>query len=219
LLEAAPISPKALVAPKVKKSRPRLSEAKRAQRAPKTIRKPATEMTFRKNGIINAHISLLYHQLIDNGWLDTRTTEEDFIALFEGSRNDCRIIWSGRFGKGTLVYLFCQLVAEELIDLDRGFTLAHILESHFVDTNGNPLTNLDHGDPFNNQAVPEVKDFIHTMKVALGRRSNSIETENTQKSKSTKYYDNDYTDTDGYGDDIDPFDDQDLRLHNKHGRC
>jgi len=190
-----------------RKSRPKVSVVRKSQKTPKTAPAPLVEMTFRKNGILNGHISLLYDSLIKNHWISSPTTEDDFQALFSASSNDCRIIWSGKYGKGTLVYLFCQLIAEDLISLDRGFTLSRILEAHFVDTNGQPLTNLDHGDPFNEQAVPAVKQFIHEIKISLGRRSRSVQTEPL----------NEFTDASGYGYDIDSFDHQDLHLHNRHG--
>lgn len=210
-----PVSPEEPAKPVRKRTpRPKLSEVSKVRKTPKSEPKALTVMTFRKNGIVDGHLTLLYKSLVDDGWIDKRTTEEEFLALFANTPNDCRIIWSGKYGKSTLVYLFCQLVIEELIDLQQGYTLAHVLEGHFVDVDGNPLTNLDHGDPYNKQAEPIVKGYVHTMKTALGRRSRSVDTESLSGSS---FRDDDYTDPSGYGDAYDPYDHQDIRLHNKHG--
>lgn len=194
--------------------RPKLSAVREARKSPRSEPKALTEVTFRKRGIVNGHLTLLYKELTEDGWIDTRTTEDEFLDLFADTRNDCRIIWSGKYGKSTLVYLFCQLCLEELIELPKGYTLSHILEAHFVDTDGHPLTNLDHGDPYNKQAEPIVKGYIHTMKSAPGRRSRSVRMESLS---GDRFRDTDYTDPGGLGDAYDPFDHQDLRLHNKHG--
>ncbi len=156
-------------------------------------------MTFSKNGILDAHIRLLYASMTANRWIDTRTTETDFLDLFSGRRCECSIIWAGTYGKGTLVMLFCQMIAEGLVSIPKGFTIARVLEGHFTDKSGKFLTNLDHGDPCAAKALPEIKEFIRILKTRAGSRG---------------YETDDYCT--GYDEGYDPYDHQDLHLHNRH---
>lgn len=170
-------------------------------------KKPATRelMTFRGRGVHDECLKLLYQQLIKDGWIEARTKESDFLELFSGERSEGVIYWAGKYGKGTLVFLFNFMKLEGLIEHDDVFTLPNILMGHFVDTNGQALTNLDNGDPANDKAGREVQDYIKILKF------------NPARAIRKKRHDDDDDFGPQYGDAYDPYDTQDLHLHNKHG--
>ena len=113
-------------------------------------------MTFRKNGLTEAHLKVLYFQLVSEGWIEGQ--EPDFLALFCGEPDACTLVWKGAFGKGTLRGLFRQMAAQGLIIVPDGFSLDHILEGHFTDTQGHFLTGLNSSgeDP-----APKALPFLH----------------------------------------------------------
>lgn len=124
---------------------------KKAKQAKKT--KVTRElMTFRSRGINDQCLKLLYQQMVKDGWIEARTLESDFLDLFSGQRSEGVIYWAGKYGKGTLVFLFRYMEMEGLIEYDAAFTLPKILMGHFVDTKGQALTNLDNGDPASDKA-------------------------------------------------------------------
>jgi hypothetical protein len=160
--------------------------------------KPRETMTFgRKGGVTDGHLTLLYRVLVKKGWIDGN--EADFKALFSGKIDeDCGLTWKGMFGKGTLVELFKQCVAEGLVTIADGFTLSAILEGHFKDTNGAWLTGLDKGNPANDKALPIIKECVKLMKA----------------SPEQLIY-GDYDDDEDFKSEYDPYDHQDLNLHKR----
>ena len=166
--------------------------------------KPREIMTFRSRGIHDQCIKLLYQQMVKDGWIEGRTKESDFLELFSGERSEGIVYWAGKYGKGTLVFLFRYMLEERLIEIDNGFTLPKILMGHFADTQGHFLTNLDNGDPASNKAGKEIIDFINILKYNPARAIRNSHTD-----------DDDFSP--GYGDTYDPYDHQDLHLHNKKG--
>lgn len=76
---------------------------------------------------------------------------------------------------------------------------------HFVDTNGQHLTNLDNGDPANEKAGREMQDYIKILKY------------NPARAIRKRHADEDDDFGPKYGDAYDSYDHQDLHLHNKHG--
>ena len=162
-------------------------------------------MTFRSRGIHDQCIKLLYNQMVKDGWIEARTKESDFLELFSGKRSEGIVYWAGKYGKGTLVFLFRYMEEENLIEIDNGFTLPKILMGHFADAQGHFLNNLDNGDPASNKAGKEIEDFIKILKYNPARaiRNSSIDD------------DDDFSPR--YGDAYDSFDHQDLQLHNKRG--
>lgn len=162
-------------------------------------------MTFRKNGVLDANLTLLHQQMVKDGWIDERTTAADFCELFSGNRSDCKIIWKSKYGKGTLVFLFRYFEMDNLITVDKGFTIPNILMGHFVDEKGLYLTNLDKGDDVADKAAKEIEEYMRIMHLnptRKGRKSQTII---------------DADDLPEYGDGYDPYDHQDLNYHNRHG--
>lgn len=132
--------------------------------------KPRERMTFTKRGIQEAHIRLLFHHMIELDWVTRDTRESDFLDLFSGELSDCQIIWSDKFGKSTLVFLFRYLETEGVISVPKGYSIPNILMGHFVDREGEFLTNLDKGDKPNDKAGVEIMEFIQILKIQAGRQ-------------------------------------------------
>lgn len=131
--------------------------------------KPRELMTFCKRGILDANIRLLYSQMVEDGWIGKETKADDFLDLFSGQRSDCTIIWADKYGKGTLVVFFKTIESYGLISIPKGFTLPNILMGHFVDKEGNFLTNLDNGDPAAEKSGPEMQEYINILRLNANR--------------------------------------------------
>lgn len=182
---------------------PDVSAAK-VKKAKQTHKAPRELMTFRSCGVHDQCLQLLYQQMIKDGWIGEATLENDFYELFSGQRSEGTVIWLGKYGKGTLVFLFRYMEMENLITIESGFTLPHILMGHFVDVKGQFLTNLDNGDPASDKAGKEVQDYIRILKF------------NPARAIRKRAVDDDDIFT-GFGEGYDSFDHQDLHLHNKRG--
>ena len=161
-------------------------------------KKPRETMTFgRKSGVTEGHMTLLYQKLVKEGWIEGN--EADFKALFSGKRDeDCQLTWKGLYGKGTLVELFKRFVAERLITVAEGFTLAAILEGHFKDANGAWLTGLDKGNSANDKALPIITECVKLLKASPDQLIYGA-----------------YDDDEDFKSEYDPFDHQDLNLHKR----
>lgn len=103
-------------------------------------------MTFLPNGFTSGHITLLYRELIYLGWIPGSTPADEFLHLFSGTSNACKIIWTGK-SKGTLRHLFYQMRVQQLITIPGNSGLETVLEHHFIDKNGNYLTGLNSSKP------------------------------------------------------------------------
>ena len=161
-------------------------------------KKPRETMTFgRKSGVTDGHMTLLYQKLVKEEWIEGN--EADFKALFSGKRDEnCELTWKGMFGKGTLVELFKRFVAERLITVAEGFTLAAILEGHFKDANGAWLTGLDKGNSANDKALPIITECVKLLKASPDQLIYGA-----------------YDDDEDFKSEYDPFDHQDLNLHKR----
>ena len=161
-------------------------------------KKPRETMTFgRKSGVTEGHLVLLYQKLTEEGWIEGN--EADFKALFSGKRDeDCQLTWKGIFGKGTLVELFKQFVAEGLITVSTGYTLPSILEGHFKDTEGQWLIGLDKGNSANDKALPIIQECVKLL-----------------RANPEHLIYGDYDDDEDFKSEYDPFDHQDLNLHKR----
>lgn len=160
--------------------------------------KPRETMTFkRKSGVTDGHLILLYQKLTKEGWIEGN--EADFMVLFADKRDeDCQLTWTGKYGKGTLVELFRQLMSAGLISLADGYTLPGILEGHFKDKTGAWLTGLDKGDAANNKALPVIQECIKLLKTDVQRLLNG-----------------DYDDDEDFQSKYDEYDQQDLHWHKR----
>ena len=103
-------------------------------------------MTFTKERTSDYNIIALYQELLKVKWIEDGDPDE-FAALFEGKNTECRITWSGKVGKDNLYALFKMMVDNHFIRLPEGHSLQRIVESHFVDSDGNYITGIDSGKP------------------------------------------------------------------------
>lgn len=155
-------------------------------------------MTFKRKGkVTEPHLLLLYMMLTKEQWIEGN--DADFKALFSGSRDeDCELTWTGKFGKGTLVELFRQMVSAGQIEVPQGFTLPAILEGHFKDKQGKWLTGLDKGDPANDKALPVIQECIKQLNIDPQRLLNG-----------------DYEDDEDFQSKYDEYDQQDMHWHKR----
>lgn len=158
------------------------------------------EMTFsRKGSVTEGHLTLLHSKLTEEGWIDG--IEGDFKALFSGQRDeDCTLTWLGKYGNGTLVELFRQLVGEGLVIVPKGYSLPYILEGHFKDRDGKWLTRLDKGDKAHDKALSVIQECVNLLKMNVKQLLQKLRGEmiGGDEDFQSRY---------------DPFDHQDLNLH------
>lgn len=161
-------------------------------------KKPRETMTFKRKGkVTEPHLLLLYMMLTKEQWIEGN--DADFKALFSGSRDeDCELTWTGKFGKGTLVELFRQMVSAGQIEVPQGFTLSAILEGHFKDKQGKWLTGLDKGDSANDKALPVIQECIKQLNIDPQRLLNG-----------------DYENNEDFQSKYDEYDQQDLHWHKR----
>ena len=127
--------------------------------------RPREEMTLSRRGsVTEGHLTVFYLKLTEEGWIDG--IEGDFKALFSGVRDEaCTLTWLGKYGNGTLVELFRQLVGEGLVIVPKGYSLPYILEGHFKDQEGKWLTRLDKGDKAHDKALPVIQECVNLLKM------------------------------------------------------
>ena len=144
---------------------PSHSKTKPKKRPNKKAEIQRETMTFIKSDCVSEeHIDLLHRALAQKKWIISTTS--DFHALFSGRCDKhCSMVWTGEYGKGTLVELFKQLVNSSLISVPKGFTIPAILEGHFKDNNDQWLTNLDKGNKPNNKASHLIKMFVKLLEI------------------------------------------------------
>lgn len=164
----------------------------------KKSQKPRETMTFkRKSGVTDGHLILLYQKLTKEEWIEGN--EADFMVLFANKRDeDCQLTWTGKYGKGTLVEMFRQLMSAGLIFVADGYTLPGILEGHFKNKTGTWLTGLDKGDAANNKALPVIQECIKLLKTDVQRLING-----------------DFDEDEDLRSEYDRYDQQDMHWHKK----
>ena len=169
---------------------------KKPSKKPTKPQKERQQMTFGKGkGVLDAHVSLLYMKLSGAGWIDGN--EADFKRLFSGKNDSCCLVWKGKFGKGTLDYLFRKLIEAGAVTLANGFTRSEIIEGHFKDKNGQWLTGLDKGDKPHAKAITMIEECVSLM--------------GTDPTDLLRQMQGDDSRSDAY----DPYDHQDLQLHKR----
>ena len=160
---AAPPAP----APKPKRPKPkRPKSSKPASTSESTAPRERERMTFARRTVSEAHLRVLYCELVSHGWI--RGQEPDFQALFSGQLSDVTLVWTGRYGRGTLRFLLRQMVSVGLIAVPRGFSLDHIIEGHFNTPGDTPLTDLKSSGPgANAKAKPFIAQCLALLRTDL----------------------------------------------------
>ena len=179
-----------------KEAKPNTTHSKKASGA--KPQKQRETMTFKRKGkVTEPHLLLLYMMLTKEQWIEGN--DADFKALFSGSRDeDCELTWTGKFGKGTWVELFRQMVSAGQIEVPQGFTMPAILEGHFKDKQGKWLTGLDKGDSANDKALPVIEECIKQLNIDPQRLLNG-----------------DYEDDEDFQSKYDEYDQQDMHWHKR----
>ena len=164
-------------------------------KAQPAVEQPSEYMTFKKRGIQEAHVRLLYQKMIDLQWLSKDNNEQDFLDLFSGELSGCKVVWGKKYGQSTLAFIFEYFESEGVIAVAQGYTVPNILKAHFVDEDGNVFNSLDKKDPAAPKSGPEAIELLNILKLnanCQGRRAARIEHSE----------DDDYS---GYGTDINTY--------------
>lgn len=122
-------------------------------------------MTFQTNGITKGHVTLLYQHLMNIGWIPKNTPADDFQKLFSGKACVCKITWTGG-GKGNLRELFRIMREQQLITIPGNNGLEPVLESHFVDKEGNYLTSLNSSGNGARKSLPIIDECIRILQTS-----------------------------------------------------
>ena len=103
-------------------------------------------MTFTKARTNDDNIVALYQELLRQNWIEDGNPD-NFIALFSGKISEETITWSGKVGKDNLYALFKMMVDNKFISVPEGRSLQRIVESQFVNNQGEHITGIDSGKP------------------------------------------------------------------------
>lgn len=123
-------------------------------------------MTFTKVRTCDYNIVALYQELLRQNWIEDGNPD-NFIALFSGKISEQTIIWSGKVGKDNLYALFKMMVDNKFISVPDGHSLQRIVESHFVNTEGDNITGIDSGKPSKSALA-----VIEQLRLLLAARQN-----------------------------------------------
>ena len=139
-------------------------------KAQPAVEQPSEYMTFKKRGIQEAHVRLLYQKMIDLQWLSKDNNEQDFLDLFSGELSGCKVVWGKKYGQSTLAFIFEYFESEGVIAVAQGYTIPNILKAHFVDEDGNVFNSLDKKDPAAPKSGPEAIELLNILKLNANRQ-------------------------------------------------
>lgn len=129
------------------------------------------EWTFTKRADITVRQLVTIHtMLVSIGWIDPQSDIDAFVNLFTGESSRATVIWTGKAGKGVLRDLFQMMINDHYITPPTGYGYLKVLESHFVDTNNQHLTDLK-GGSHNKKAelvIQQVKNVLNGTSSAFG---------------------------------------------------
>lgn len=134
----------------------------------KTLPKPKDQdfnpirTTFSKNHIMDQHIALVLVELKKQKWVAKSVSEDNFLKLFGGGQNGLTYEWCA--SKGILKELFFQMIQAGYISSPEGVGYLQILQSHFVDPDGNHITNIK-GGACGKKALPVIKKCIDLLAI------------------------------------------------------
>ena len=159
-------------------------------KAQPAVEQPSEYMTFKKRGIQEAHVRLLYQKMIDLQWLSKDNNEQDFLDLFSGELSGCKVVWGKKYGQSTLAFIFEYFESEGVIAVAKGYTVPNILKAHFVNEDGNVFNSLDKKDPAAPKSGPEAIELLNILKLNASRQGRRTRREDD---------DDDFT---GYGEEL-----------------
>lgn len=167
----------ALVGAELKPQQPTIEEAQvvkepaakpaRKKKPQKKVSVPvsASYMTFKLDRLNQTRLPALHDYLIQHSIIGNQL--QDFLPLFTGECNDCKITWLDDVPRTVLVELARAMQEQRLITVPEGFTLIGILKAHFLDIDGQPLSGLDKGNGMNPRHKPIIKDCIRLLTCEL----------------------------------------------------
>lgn len=85
----------------------------------------------------NQRLMALFNGLKQLGWIDHKTSQQQFIDLFSGEPLYHRVKWTG--SKQHLAYLFKLLVRDKMYIRTTEARIWQTVRSHFVQANGQPF--------------------------------------------------------------------------------
>ena len=171
-------------------------------KAQPAVEQPSEYMTFKKRGIQEAHVRLLYQKMIDLQWISKDNNEQDFLDLFSGELSGCKVVWGKKYGQSTLAFIFEYFESEGVIAVAQGYTIPNILKAHFVDEDGNVFNSLDKKDPAAPKSGPEAIELLNILKLNANRQGR-------RAARIDHTEDDDYC---GYGTDINTYELEDEGL-------
>ena len=177
------------------KAKPERKSAVPKLKAQPAVEQPSEYMTFKKRGIQEAHVRLLYQKMIDLQWLSKDNNERDFLDLFSGELSGCKVVWGKKYGQSTLAFIFEYFESEGVIAVAQGYTIPNILKAHFVDEDGNVFNSLDKKDPAAPKSGPEAIELLNILKLNANRQGR-------RAARIDHSEDDDYS---GYGTDINTY--------------
>ena len=98
----------------------------------------------------NQRLCALFNGLKQLGWIDPKTSQQQFIDLFSGEPLYHRVKWTG--SKQHLAYLFKLLIRQKMYVRTTEARIWITVRSHFVQANGQPFE-----ADMNAQQVPGIK--------------------------------------------------------------
>lgn len=103
-------------------------------------------ITFTKLRTNDYNIIALYQELLRLKWI-ADGNPDNFTALFSGKISEQTVTWTGKVGKDNLYALFKMMADNTFIKVPDGHSLQRIVESHFVNEQGENITGIDSGKP------------------------------------------------------------------------
>lgn len=175
----------------------------------KTTRKKQTANTYSEKqhgieypvfskgtGVTDAHIKMLFHLLVEHGWIDANNNAQlQFALLFSGGKKICEVKFTGKhikedntqkqLGKAAIYQLFKTLWKENLIvtDKEKKTKVGPILEKHLTDMRGHFLTKISGQNQVPADAENVIREAVRilTTKLYTYGINDIIETEGQTK--------------------------------------
>lgn len=128
------------------KSNPKKAQPKTAKPKAKANKKPKTlkYFTHGNNGILmrqRKRVDIVFRKFQEWGWIDQRTSPDDFDAFFEGEPRHCNITWTAN---GTILTLLLQaLLKQPYIEKQTGCAARSLVMQQFGESPSSSRIRLD----------------------------------------------------------------------------
>ena len=138
----------------------------------KTVCKPQTlkYYTHGNNSILmkqRKRVDIVFLKFNEWGWIDSKTTPEDFDTFFEGEPRHCNITWKGN--STILTILLQELLKQPYITKQTGCSAKSMVEQQFHKTANSDRTRLDADVPDKIKLVVIILDINNPLPERYGR--------------------------------------------------